>query len=100
MTFEALSSQGCDFAQPTQRRRAISEEGNIGGCGRTVRETTVMISFKPEEVALCASVVDRACEKLRTDDEITRELISARILDAAEAGEHDPHLLLNFALAA
>jgi hypothetical protein len=60
----------------------------------------VVASFKPEEVALCASVVDLACEKLRTDDEKTRELISARILDAAEAGEQDPHLLLNFALAA
>jgi hypothetical protein len=60
----------------------------------------LLVSFKPEEVALCTSVFDLACEKVRTNDAITQELISARILDAAEAGERDPHLLLKYALAA
>jgi hypothetical protein len=60
----------------------------------------VFASFKPEEIALCASVFDLACARMGTSDPITRELISARILDAAEAGERNPRLLLRYALAA
>jgi hypothetical protein len=55
-------------------------------------------SYKPEEIDLCASILDRACAHLTTHDQVTKELIGLRILHAAERGERDPQRLLGYAL--
>jgi hypothetical protein len=60
----------------------------------------LLASFNPEEMALCASVLDLACARIRTKDDITTELLGTRILHAAERGERDPDRLLEYALAA
>jgi hypothetical protein len=60
----------------------------------------VLASFRPEELELCAFILDLACTRMQTRDEITRELMGVRILDAAESGERNPDILLQHALAA
>lgn len=55
--------------------------------------------YKPEEIDLLASVIDRACaEKTMTD--VDKEILAMRILRAAENGERDPARLLKVAIAA
>ncbi len=67
---------------------------------RFTEEAPLSASLWPEDIELCASVLDRACAQIRTDDQITKELIGVRILHAAETGERDPDRLLRYALAA
>jgi hypothetical protein len=63
-------------------------------------EAHLPASFLPSEIELCASVLNRACSRIRSRDPTTRELIGERILEAAEMGERDPDRLLRYALAA
>ncbi len=50
--------------------------------------------YRPDEIQLLASVLDRACAETYVRKRIDRAILAMRILNAAAMGERDPERLL------